>query len=215
MSVFPPVTSGFRQNAAHPLVAAELPIATGGWNRKHECDRSASPHPGAGGQVCYPSPTDRSGVSTAGPDFVDGQGLANGVNGGIFPFSPALDGLSSGVIITLNRGSTTCSRNRFSRSPFWPAPSRAACPPRKAAASLAPLSVRPLPMPQMKIWSPVRRLVRWLVLPLAASNWACRPAIDLTHTAAPRRGPVLTPRPSRASARGGLFACQSAPARAD
>ncbi len=215
MSVFPPVTSGFRQIAAHPLVAAELPIATVGRNRKHACDRKAPPHPGAGGQVCYPSPTDRSGVSTAGPDFVDGQGLANGVNGGIFPFSPALDGLSSGVIITLNRGSITCSRNRFSRSPFWSAPSRAACPPPKAVALPAPLPAWRLPMPRMKTWSPVGRLVRWLARPLAASISVCRPVIDLIHTAARLRGPVLTPRPFRAAARGGLFACQFAPARAD
>ena len=229
MSAFLPVNRCHWQSVATGFCGADFRIAFGLATRNHGPRSSALPNPAPVFHSSTASPSYRSGVSTAGPTFAsvytsrNGQDIANArvrvAKLGFFPFPAKADGLSSRAIKTLIRGSSSsCSRKTQSSPFFWPLALPVACPPRKSAALPVLSSAQPLPMPPTKTWSLVRPLARLQALPPVASNWACRPApraTDLTLTAAPLRGPDLTPRPFRAAVRGGLFACQSAPARAD
>ncbi len=227
MSVFLPATSRFRQSAAQALGLPGFAVAFGGQGRSFGRRFGAGIGPRPSLPNRFPSPNCRPGVSTVGPGFCHRQSLAYGRIGGFFPFYPVANALSSRSIKTLTRGSLSCSTPNFLQ-PFWsPQPCLAACQRPHSAALPVPLSARPLPMPPMKTWLPAPPLARLLARPPVASNWACRPANPATkRPAAPRRGlslnpaarkrgPDLTPRPFRASARGGLFACQSVPARTD
>lgn len=178
-----------------------------------------------------PSPAVRSGSFWARPHFFrltrhDSHGTsaiccARRVGSWNPPFSCTVESVCSGSTITLNRGSLPCSRNLSSRPSFPPASYRAVSPrtatPQPIRQPSAPLVARLLAQSsQMPLAAAKPRAPLSARLPgasLAASR-ACRPASDLTCTAAQSRGPVLTPRPFRAAARGGLFACHSAPARA-
>lgn len=229
MSAFLPVNRSHWQSAAGAFSGADFRVAFVSATRNHKSRSRAFPHPAPIFHSSTTSPTYWSGVSTAGPtpfakrDLQIGQVLANAracvAEPRFFPFPAKADGLSSRAIKTLIRGSkSSCSRKTQSSPFFWPPALPVACPPRKSVALPVPSSARLSLMQPTKTWSLVQPLARLLARPLVASNWACRPApraTDLTLTAAPLRGPDLTPRPFRAPARSGLFACQSAPARAD
>lgn len=232
MSALPPKHEPFQRLVAKTVSAAEMAIVQGRICGNHFGATRCVPHPL---RVCdkgQASPASRSGISTAGPksypkcDRGNGQDLAQ-MPGKLAqvrnsPFSCSAESVCSASIITLNRGSNPCSRNRLSRPSFRPAPCRAVFPLMETLQPIrrqsAPLAARlPARSSQMPRAAAKPRAPLSAPLPVAcpAAFRACQPAIDLTYTAAPKRGADLTPRPFRAAARGGLFACQSAPARAD
>lgn len=217
MSVFSPVPERLWQDAAQAPAAAELRIDFDRSARNHQAVPGAMPHLAPGVADCYPSPICRPDISTVGPDLRPRQSLADARSAAFFPFHGTASAVFWQAITNQNRGISSCSRSfpqPFSAQPLWPA----ACPRPHSVAWQAPLSARPSPMPLMKTWSPARPLARLRARPPAASSWAfrpARPATDHDLTAAPPRGPDLTPRPFRTAVRGGLFACHSAPARAD
>lgn len=224
MSALPPKHARFQRLVAKTVSAVEMVIVQGRICGNHFGATRCVPHPL---RVCdkgQASPASRSGISTAGPksspkcDHGNWQDLAQ-MPGKLAqvrnsPFSCSAESVCSASIITPNRGSSKCSRKTFSSPQFW----QPACPVvwqrRKNAVSLVPSLVQPSRMLRTKTWSRAQHSV---LLPVrqAVASPDCRAAIDLTYTAAPKRGADLTPRPFRAAARGGLFACQSAPARAD
>lgn len=223
MSVFPPANFAFRQFTAQAPLAPVKAVACKGFDGQSDRQAGALPHSAPSSLNRNPFPRLRAGNPLSRPVF-SGPALPvrqSAADGGItrnFPFQIIADALSCQAIITLNRGSASSCSRKTSLSPFfWQPALPAACQRPRNAVWPVPLSAPQSRMQPTATWSPARPLARLRARPLAASNWACRPAnpaIDLT--AAPqRRGPAPTPRPFRVATRSGLFAYQSVPARTD
>lgn len=169
---------------------------------------------------CYPSPSRRSGPFVAGPVFSDtaaranGRGFADGetwaVQSAGFFFMDVNTAVKSTARTTM-RGNEPCI-NFLSSSRLHPPPLRAACRPRPSAALPVLSRVRPLQMPWMKTWSPVRHLAVWPGLQPAASR-VCRAARPIDLTAASGRRPLQRKGSSGQNARVALFYCASRPGR--
>jgi hypothetical protein len=176
----PPNPLAFRHSSAqhpHGLNFAFAPTHPDG-----QSDRAGRrlPWSGSCSHTCYPSPILRSGPSQTGSQiFCNRRGNADCVTETNFPFESLWFAVDSAAIKTPTRGSKKC-RNQLSSLPFSPFRFRPACRTRHRAGlpvpQLAPLSR----MRWTKTWSQALPLAALPVLPVAASNWACRPASRAT-----------------------------------